>query len=53
MTVESSYCNKSVFEVQKGKMELANIHKTCKIMLNEGHLKLSKYCYKNFKKYLF
>lgn len=41
MTVESSYCNKSVFEVQKGKMELANIHKTCKIMLNEGHLKLN------------
>ncbi|XP_050314589.1 uncharacterized protein LOC126749028 [Anthonomus grandis grandis] len=41
LSVQSSYCNDSVFVVEKGNMELDNIHKNCKIFLVKGNLVLT------------
>jgi len=42
MSVESSYCTESIFVVEKGSMDLSNIHKNCKIFLMKGNLVLGK-----------
>lgn len=42
MSVESSYCTESIFVVEKGSMDLSNIHKNCKIFLMKGNLILGK-----------
>ncbi|KAJ8919057.1 hypothetical protein NQ315_016963 [Exocentrus adspersus] len=41
ITVESAYSYESLFEVENGNLDLHNIHKSCKILLKNGHMYLT------------
>lgn len=43
ITVESSYCNESIFKTCNGNLFLSNVHKHCKVMVKEGHLNLTTF----------
>ncbi|CAG9769641.1 unnamed protein product [Ceutorhynchus assimilis] len=43
ISVDSSYCEESIFVVEKGDMDLSNIHRNCKIFLMKGNLSLNSF----------
>ncbi|XP_056633509.1 protein FAM185A-like [Diorhabda sublineata] len=43
ITVESSYCNESVFKTCNGDLSLSNIHQHCEIIIKEGHLNITSF----------